>query len=471
LNIKIQLSLVKIFLIFLIFSPILKAKDLDFILEKNKINQESYTLYIKNIQSGEVWEKDSTAQFNFASVNKILTASVALDVLGPEFRFKTKFFTKNKPNDNGHINDLIIKGEGDPTITAENILEIFKNFKYKGIHQIDGNIIFDNSYFENFKTPLIDNSIHRAYNVAPKALIVEAGSIELEIQPEEREILVFHKPRLGKIIVENKLILKNEKCNDWKSKIYPRYTFENDQMTITLNGSFSKLCGIKNLYLNALDQDKYLELIIKNILEKTNIVFNGKFIINNSDALEDSNNILIYEHNSKYLSQLMYEMNKFSLNLFSRNISLVAMRESGTFYANEFNLDLFYKNWIKDKNIYIDNFYLQNGAGLSRSSYADAQFFGQLLFFIDRSNFESELKYSLPIAGTDGTLKKIFKDKHYSKATRLKTGRLKDVFSLAGYLKSKSGEEYIIVFALRGKQYQKSLNFIDEILDFLYKTT
>jgi D-alanyl-D-alanine carboxypeptidase/D-alanyl-D-alanine-endopeptidase (penicillin-binding protein 4) len=147
------------------------------------------------------------------------------------------------------------------------------------------------------------------------------------------------------------------------------------------------------------------------------------------------------------------------------------MRESGAFYSNEFNLDLFYKNWIKDKNMYIENFYLQNGAGLSRSSYADAQFFGQLLFFIDRSNFESELKYSLPIAGTDGTLKKIFKDKHYSKATRLKTGRLKDVFSLAGYLKSKSGEEYIIVFSLNGKQYQKSLNFIDEILDFLYKTT
>ena len=51
----------------------------------------------------------------------------------------------------------------------------------------------------------------------------------------------------------------------------------------------------------------------------------------------------------------------------------------------------------------------------------------------------------------------------------LKTGRLKNVFALSGFMKSSKGEEYIVTFVLNGPQYQSFLKFIEQSLDYLYQ--
>jgi len=91
------------------------------------------------------------------------------------------------------------------------------------------------------------------------------------------------------------------------------------------------------------------------------------------------------------------------------------------------------------------------------------------LAFIEESDWKSEIISSLPIAGIDGTLKSMFKEKSFSNATHLKTGRLKNVFALSGFMKSSKGEEYIVTFVLNGPQYQSFLKFIEQSLDYLYQ--
>ena len=48
--------------------------------------------------------------------------------------------------------------------------------------------------------------------------------------------------------------------------------------------------------------------------------------------------VLLDEHFSDPLNQLMYQMNKYSLNLFSRNLALTAMKQKTEFDADEFNV-------------------------------------------------------------------------------------------------------------------------------------
>jgi len=437
---------------------------------KNKINPQDFAYSIKNISTGESWSKNADKSFNFASVNKLITATIALDELGPDFKFRTSFFSSNQIRDNKLLGDLIIKGEGDPTLSIENLKDIFNSFKARGINQITGNIFLDDSYFKFQPNPeYIDDLNYRAYNVQPKSLLIEAGAIEVQFLNQDDNVYLFSKPSIKEIEVINNLKITNKVCEDWKSKIHPDLTFTDELIQVILNGSFSKSCKNKSLYLNALNQDEYFKVAIKNILNQADIEFNGE-IQKKSFADDELNSfVLLHEHFSDPLNQLMYQMNKFSLNLFSRNLAMAAMKQKTEFEADEFNTDIFFKSWFEKQEINFNEFFIENGAGLSRSSYANTLLFQEVLTFIVESDWKSEIISTLPIAGIDGTLKSMFKEKSFSNATHLKTGRLKNVFALSGFMKSSKGEEYIVTFVLNGPQYQSFLKFIEQSLDYLYQ--
>jgi len=83
-----------------------------------------------------------------------------------------------------------------------------------------------------------------------------------------------------------------------------------------------------------------------------------------------------------------------------------------------------------------------NGSGLSRDSRLSAALLGRLLQSAWSSAVMSELMSSLPVAGIDGTLRR-------AKATpgraHLKTGSLRDVVGVAGYVLADSGRRYVVV--------------------------
>ncbi len=85
---------------------------------------------------------------------------------------------------------------------------------------------------------------------------------------------------------------------------------------------------------------------------------------------------------------------------------------------------------------------IDNGSGLSRDTRISAALFARLLQVAWASPAMPELMSSLPVAGVDGTLKR-------SRATlgraHLKTGSLRDVNGIAGYVLANSGRRYIVV--------------------------
>jgi len=74
-----------------------------------------------------------------ASTIKLATALVALEILGPDYRFETAFFLDDK-------NVLYMKGYGDPFLTSEYIDEIASAIKERGIRSIS-KIILDTTAF------------------------------------------------------------------------------------------------------------------------------------------------------------------------------------------------------------------------------------------------------------------------------------------------------------------------------------
>ncbi|MCI0473668.1 MAG: D-alanyl-D-alanine carboxypeptidase/D-alanyl-D-alanine-endopeptidase [Ignavibacteria bacterium] len=85
-----------------------------------------------------------------ASITKVITAAVALHYLGTGYDFRTVLYTDDNNLDDGVINgNLYIKGYGDPEFDSNDMIEIIKKFLNKGIKEITGNIIYDESYFDN----------------------------------------------------------------------------------------------------------------------------------------------------------------------------------------------------------------------------------------------------------------------------------------------------------------------------------
>jgi len=83
-----------------------------------------------------------------------------------------------------------------------------------------------------------------------------------------------------------------------------------------------------------------------------------------------------------------------------------------------------------------------NGSGLSREGRLSARTFGKLLQSAWASPVMSELMSSLPVAGIDGTLRRY---KGGPGRAHLKTGSLKDVVGIAGYVLGDSGRRYVVV--------------------------
>ena len=88
---------------------------------------------------------------------------------------------------------------------------------------------------------------------------------------------------------------------------------------------------------------------------------------------------------------------------------------------------------------------LDNGAGLSRDTEISARSLGRVLLAANDSLYGAEFVSSLPLSGLDGTLRRRFRNEGLTGRMHLKTGRLDGVFALAGYLRSMSDNEYVVV--------------------------
>jgi D-alanyl-D-alanine carboxypeptidase/D-alanyl-D-alanine-endopeptidase (penicillin-binding protein 4) len=113
-----------------------------------------------------------------ASTLKILTSLVALELLGPEYRFETHIFLDGKGN-------LYIKGYGDPLLTSEIVLEIGNRLSQMGIRQLQS-ICLDDSAFDLRGETASEESSTRSYDAPNGALAVNFNAVSLLVSKKGR---------------------------------------------------------------------------------------------------------------------------------------------------------------------------------------------------------------------------------------------------------------------------------------------
>jgi serine-type D-Ala-D-Ala carboxypeptidase/endopeptidase (penicillin-binding protein 4) len=121
-------------------------------------------------KGNELVARNTDAPFVPASVTKIVTAWLAMEVLGGDYRFKTRFYLDEK-------RVLYVRGGGDPFLISEELAPLAtKLVAAVGRKPIAG-IVLDASYYpSNLRIPGIEDT-DEAYNALNSALAVNFNTV------------------------------------------------------------------------------------------------------------------------------------------------------------------------------------------------------------------------------------------------------------------------------------------------------
>jgi len=159
-------------------APTLKGDDLKpeelKILRVSKLGFENIGFLLVNLENGEILEQYHLDQtFIPASTTKVLTALYALETLGPEFQFETELLTHGKIKDGVLEGDLVLRGTGDPFVTASHLFDFAQMLAKAGIKEVKGRYLYDDSFLPASQVIDENSRFDQTYNASLSALSAE----------------------------------------------------------------------------------------------------------------------------------------------------------------------------------------------------------------------------------------------------------------------------------------------------------
>ena len=373
-----------------------------------------------------------------ASTMKLVTTLVGLERLGPTYRGRAELVSSAKIVNGALEGDLALRGLGDANLdwrAFESMLETVRN---QGIEEIRGNLIIDRHFFQpprlDVGVPPFDEAPEFRYNVIPDALLLNMNLGMFEFSSDANAVSIRMTPALDRVIVVSEMTLIEAICSQWEDgwKSPSIATRADGSIVISINGSFPKNCAAST-ELNLLDRRDFADRLFRSLWRG----LGGKFSAAvNESAFVDANARVLAMHRSRALGEVVRDINKTSDNTLARLLFLTL----GTLATTENNLltstraDREIRAWFKHNAINDKGLVLDNGSGLSRTERMTPAQMTALLTIGSRSNWAPEFIASLPIAALDGTMRRRLRESTAAQRARLKTGSLKNVVALAGYV-------------------------------------
>ena len=148
---------------------------------------------------------------------------------------------------------------------------------------------------------------------------------------------------------------------------------------------------------------------------------------------------------------------------------LTVMAEDLKIKATEDDVNRFVLDWLGNHDIVTNNIFIENGAGLSRRTSINAESLLEIMDKIYEHPYMPEILSSFSILNEDGTLEKKMPLSKVKKNGHFKTGSLKNVSAIAGYLVDKEKDKKILIFLMNDKAANKSHNFQNDLINLAFE--
>ena len=386
------------------------------------------------------WQPDQPV--NPASLMKLLTTFSSLELLGPAWRWSTPVWLQGRVRDGVLQGNLVIKGSGDPKLVLERIWLLLRRVRQLGVREIRGDIVLDRSAFvvAEQNPADFDGEALRPYNVRADALLLNYKSLSFTVTPDPSHgvAVIATEPALEGVRADARVPLAAgagaTQCNDWRSALQADFS---DPKRLRFKGIYSPACGEKQWPVAYADPARYNERLLAGLWAE----MGGKLTGSVRDGMAPATPPT-FELASPPLAEVIRDINKYSNNVMAQQLFLtLALTQRGLGTPDSARDVL--RSWLATR--YGDAgraAVIDNGSGLSRETRVSAALLARLLQDAEASPLMPELMASLPVSGVDGTMRRT---PTLTGRAHLKTGSLRDVTAVAGYLLAPSGRRYVLV--------------------------
>jgi D-alanyl-D-alanine carboxypeptidase/D-alanyl-D-alanine-endopeptidase (penicillin-binding protein 4) len=398
---------------------------------------------------------------NPASLTKLLTTYAALDRLGPAWTWATPVWLDGPVHEGVLQGALHLQGRGDPKLVPEKLWALLRRVQQQGVREIRGDILLDQGAFRlpEGQAGDFDGEPTKPYNVRPAALLLNQGVVTYHFSPQTALGLarVSSEPPLAHPAVTTTVPLVAGPCGDWRASLKleagPPLRFA---------GAYPAACGELAWPL----ADPEPATLPHRLLAAMWSAMGGQLQGTVRDGPAPVDRPASFEWSSPPLAEVVRDINKFSNNVMAQQLFLTldAQARPGQVATPEGARQAL-RQWLQGRlgEATLAGWVLDNGSGLSRDTRVTVQGLARLLQQAWDSPVMPELLASLPIAGVDGTLRRWNTGTSSSTPNptpalaparrapagpgraHLKTGTLRDVSAVAGYVLSASGRRYLLV--------------------------
>ena len=401
---------------------------------------------------------------------KLVTTAAALDLLGPAYRWTTRFYTNGTQHDETLQGDLIIKGSGDPRLSQRDLWSVLHSLRSQGIRHISGDLLLDRSLFEIATDDAMqfDGKPERAYNAMPDALLLDAKALTVHFVPDVRNqtVQVRIEPYLAGLQFNAPKLVSRE-CGDWRKSIALAF----EPQALRFNGSYAFACGEQRLPIHAYSHThpEYFEASLRHIWGELGGTIAGSMreLILPQKINDDAREIAAWQ--SSPLSDVIRDINKYSNNVMARQLLLTLAAERGVQPATKAAAIAIVQDWLFAKGLTTSGLIVENGSGLSRNERISAADLARVLQVMWQSPIMPEFISSLPLAGVDGTMSKRVQNLDVKAYAHIKTGSLADVAGIAGYVTARSGKRFVIVCMVNHVNAGNLRGAMDTLLQWTYE--
>lgn len=349
-----------------------------------------------------------------ASNMKIITGAVALEQLGPDYRYVTTFGTRGTVTDGELIGDLVVTGNGDPTVSdrmrngdAMNALrDIADSLRARGIRRIAGRLVPGGDAFpgSNYGSGWEFGYLNDYYAAPVDELNYSEGMDKVPARIQGKDTLV-------------------EVVSTQPLKSYLFY--------------LHRALGERGIAVARVPGDSTYRADTTGVKE---------LFAFHSLPLRD---ILI-----TLLTPSQNQTGEILLRTLGREKTGYGVPDSGIAVVNRQLLA-----WGAEP----DGFRIHDGSGLSRHNLVSPETILRTLVAVSRSPHSDVFMNALPVPGGSGTLRNRMKDTPAAGKLRAKTGSIDNARALSGFITSARGDK--LVFSMLLNNYTVDADEITGLAD------
>jgi len=453
----------------------------DAALEEAHAQKALWGVLVTDRDTGEIlYELNADRFFTPASNAKIVTTSLALATLGPTYQFRTTLESSGKFGEDGRLlGDLVFVGRGDPDLSnrrfpyagkvehegpAEKVLaQMADDAIAKGLKEIDGDIIADDSYYpyDPYPAGWSVGDLYFTFGAPVSAIAFNDNSITVEVSPGLRVgdpavVAVEPAAAMGTFGHELRTGLADGK---------PEFGVvrQAGPQFLLLRGTIPLGHAPIKLDLAMPDPAETVAAALKQVFEARGVRVTGTIRVKHAPPAEiypdapvvlgpaplptPADTIVFAVHISPPLSEIVRVTNKVSQNLHAELLLRAVAHEKKGFGVTDAGIWA-EQDFLKMVGVADGDVVFTDGSGLSRDDLVTPRAVVQLLRWDAAQPWGADYISTFPIAGVDGTLETRLKDTVASGRIEAKTGALEHVRAISGFATTLHGER--LIFSIFG---------------------